>query len=111
MPSSAAMPAADAPAELHPSSLGEAAAVVAMEKPVQEMTLPQLRDELERTRPAWQADDHADRLRDLPSVRHGSDSTGRKVGADEASAGEESAVADRIAAPAIATGRYGCRIA
>jgi hypothetical protein len=47
VPSSAAMPAPDAPAELHPSSLGEAATVVAMVKPVQEMTLQQLRDELE----------------------------------------------------------------
>jgi hypothetical protein len=26
-----------------------------MEKPVQWMTLPELRDELERTRPAWEA--------------------------------------------------------
>ena len=31
--------------------------VAAMEKPVQWMTLPELCDELERTRPAWEATD------------------------------------------------------
>jgi hypothetical protein len=31
--------------------------VAAMEKPVQRMTLPELRNELERTRPAWEAMD------------------------------------------------------
>lgn len=36
-----------------------AATVAAMEKPVQWMTLAELRDELELTRPAWEVD-HAD---------------------------------------------------
>jgi hypothetical protein len=35
-------------------SLSDPATVTGMEKPVQWMTLPELRDELERTRPAWE---------------------------------------------------------
>jgi hypothetical protein len=54
------MPVLAAPAELQPSSLGEA--VAAMEKLVQWMTLQELRDELGRTRPAW------DELADLDDV-------------------------------------------
>jgi hypothetical protein len=49
--SSAEMPA-DVPAEL----LGYAATVNVMGKPVQWMTLQELRDELDRTRPAWEAE-------------------------------------------------------
>jgi hypothetical protein len=35
----------------------EPATVTAMDKPVPWMTLPELRDELERTRPAWETTD------------------------------------------------------
>ena len=42
-----------------------------MEKPVQWMALQQLRDELERTRPAWETTDLGDGLADgqLPALQ------------------------------------------
>jgi hypothetical protein len=52
VPSNDAEPA-DAPAEL----LGYAATVNLMGMPVRWMTLQELRDELDRTRPAWDATD------------------------------------------------------
>ena len=60
MPSNVAIHVPAAPVRLVASSLGEAVAV--MEKLVAWMTLQELRDELGRTRPAW------DELADLDEV-------------------------------------------
>jgi len=54
--SSAERRASCAPAGLHPSSLGEVVTVAVVGKSVQRMALQELRDELYRTRPAWEAE-------------------------------------------------------
>jgi len=54
-----------------------------MEKPVQRMTLPELREELERTRPAWETTDLDGVLADGQLPVLGEDVRRRQMVADE----------------------------
>jgi hypothetical protein len=89
VPSNDAEPAAAAPAELHPASLGEA--VAALEKPVRWMTLQELRDELERTRPAWDAE-----VADLDGVLAGGELSALSEDAHRHRWSRTSCCADRV---------------